>query len=244
MTRDCTTASRAGTAGRLVAAGLGTAVGGYLAWAAASWLRYGRPRRTGGEAADAMLDRFMPDYEVVERHRIAVAAPASITMDAAREQDLISAPIVRAIFDTRARLMGARPAPPAHEGLLSEVLSLGWGILEETPGEVVLGAVTRPWEADVTFTALPPDTFAAFSSPGYVKIIWSLRADEVGPDRSIFRTETRAVATDPAARARFRRYWALASPGIALIRLLSLRPLKADAERRWHEAMRPEPQPV
>jgi len=33
-------------------------------------------------------------------------------------------------------------------------------------------------------------------------------------------------------RARFRRYWAFASPGLALIRRLSLRPLKRDAERR------------
>ena len=63
-------------------------------------------------------------------------------------------------------------------------------------------------------------------------IAWSLRADPVDEQTSIFRTETRAVATDAAARARFRRYWAFASPGIGLIRLLSLKPLKRDAERR------------
>jgi hypothetical protein len=50
---------------------------------------------------------------------------------------------------------------------------------------------------------------------------------------------TRAVATDVDARARFRCYWALVSPGISLIRLLSFRPLKRDAERperRIHNA--------
>lgn len=109
------------------------------------------------------------------------------------------------------------------------------------PGEIVLGAVTKPWEASPVFQALPPDRFAAFAEPDFVKIVWSLRADPVSQERSVFRTETRAVATDPDARARFRRYWALSSAGIALIRLLTLRPLKAEAERRWREAMRLEP---
>jgi len=65
-----------------------------------------------------------------------------------------------------------------------------------------------------------------------VKIVWSLRADAIGAQESIFRTETRAVATDDLARLTFRRYWALVSPGIALIRRASLGPQKADAERR------------
>jgi len=48
-----------------------------------------------------------------------------------------------------------------------------------------------------------------------------------GAGRSIFRTETRAVATDAAARAKFRWYWSFLSPGIALSRMLSLRRLRA-----------------
>jgi hypothetical protein len=66
--------------------------------------------------------------------------------------------------------------------------------------------------------------------------VWTLRADPVDDHSSIFRTETRAVATDATARARFRRYWAFTSPGIALIRRLSLGPLKRDAERRARSA--------
>ena len=40
-----------------------------------------------------------------------------------------------------------------------------------------------------------------------------------------------------AALTRFRRYWAFALPGIALIRSFSLGPLKAEAERRAHAAV-------
>jgi hypothetical protein len=41
-----------------------------------------------------------------------------------------------------------------------------------------------------------------------------------------------AVTTDSTARAKFRRYWSFLSPGIILIRWASLKPLRADAERR------------
>ena len=115
--------------------------------------------------------------------------------------------------------------------------ALGWDTLADVPDrELVVGAVTQPWEPNVTFHGLPPKEFVAFSQPGFVKIAWTLRADPLDEERSIFRTETRAVATDAAARARFRRYWAFASPGLALIRRLSLQPLKRDAELRARAA--------
>lgn len=61
--------------------------------------------------------------------------------------------------------------------------ALGWGVLHDDPGrEVVMGAVTRPWEADVVFRALAPDAFASFAEPGYAKVVWALRADPLGPN--------------------------------------------------------------
>ena len=86
--------------------------------------------------------------------------------------------------------------------------------------------------ANPVFHGVPPDEFAAFDEPGYVKIVWTLRADPISATESVFRTETRATTTDPAARRAFRRYWSLASPGIFLIRRMMLRPLKAEAESR------------
>jgi hypothetical protein len=176
----------------------------------------------------------MPVYDVVERHHIRVAAPAAVTLVVAREQDLLQVPLVRAIFKAREVVLGATPDGRPHlRELLSAMQALGWGILADVPDrEVVVGAVTKPWEPNVTFHALPPTEFAAFSEPGFVKIVWTLRADPLDRETSVFRTETRAVATDAIARSRFRRYWAFASLGIALIRHLSLRPLKRDAERR------------
>jgi hypothetical protein len=111
--------------------------------------------------------------------------------------------------------------------------AIGWGVLDENPGrEIVLGAVTKPWESDVVFRTIPPDQFASFQEPGFAKIAWTLRADPVSDQHSIARTETRVATTDPASRARFRRYWSFLSPGILVIRRAMLRMIKREAERR------------
>jgi hypothetical protein len=219
---------------RLLATGAAVAAGAYAGYAAVTWLRYGHVPIPRDDERDELLDRFIPMYEVVERHRVHVAAPARATFAAACEQDLSNQPLVRAIFKARELVLRATPDGRAQpRGLLAQVRSLGWGVLAEVPDrEIVVGAVTKPWEANVTFRAVPPDEFGTFGEPGYVKIAWTLRADPAGPSSSIFRTETRAVATDADARRRFRRYWAFLSPGIGLIRRLSLGPLKSDAERR------------
>ncbi len=208
----------------------------YAAYAGITWYRYGRPDPDAeGSSRDPLLERFIPVYEVAERHQIRVAAPAEITLAAAKEVDLQGSPINHAIVAVRtlpSRLRGEPPRPPSP-GLLEETLGLGWGILAEEPGrEVVVGAVTQPWEPVVEFHALPPEEFAAFREPGYTKIVWTLAAEPLGPNESLFRTETRVVTTDPESRERFRRYWSIFSPGILIIRYEALRMLKAEAERR------------
>ena len=226
--------SRMGRVLRWTGAGLALGVAGYATYVGVAWLRYGRPAGEDREEADALLDRFMPEYEVAERHHVRVEAPADITLSAAADTDLQQSAIIRAIFRARELVLGAEPdAATRPRGLLSEMKSLGWGVLAEVPGrEVVVGAVTQPWKANVLFRALSPDAFAAFHDPDYVKIVWTLRADPIGPARSTFRTETRVATTDAEAQRKFRWYWARFSPGIVLIRRLSLGLVKSEAERR------------
>jgi len=206
----------------------------YGAYVGMTWYRYGDAAAPSPEEQDPLLDRFMPSYDVAERHHVRIAAPSALTLAAAREVDLQGSPLVRAIIKAREVILGAtRDDRPRPRGLLAEVQALGWGVLAEVPErELVVGAVTKPWEANVTFRALPSEQFAAFSEPGYVKIVWTLRAESIGTTDSIFRTETRAVATDAIARTKFRRYWSFLSPGIILIRWAILGPLKSEAERR------------
>jgi hypothetical protein len=216
------------------AAAVGVATAVYTARIAVAWLRYGRLKPVRGPAADALLDQFMPFYEVVDRHRVRVAASPEITFAAACDMDLLDSAVIRGIFKARQLLLGGTPDHAARpRGLLALTRSLGWGVLAELPGrEIVMGGVTQPWLPNPVFRSLPPQEFAAFREPGHVKIIWSLRADPSGDAASLFLTETRAVATDASARSKFRWYWSKASPGIWLIRRMTLGPLKAEAERR------------
>jgi len=212
----------------------GVALAAYATYSCVTWLRYGQASepRTADER-DELLDRFMPVYEVRERHGVKVAAPADVTFAAAREMDLLGSPVARTIIRARELVLGAQgPHTPQPRGLLAQTQALGWGVLAETSTEVVMGAVTQPWKAEVVFRALSPDAFIAFDEPDFVKIAWTLRVDPVGTDASVFHTETRVVSTNATARATFRRYWSIFSPGIKLIRWVSLAPLKRAAERQ------------
>ncbi len=232
---------RIGTASRWLAAAAGLAAASYTAYVATAWFRYGTvTRRPDNDDRDVLLDQFMPAYDVAERHHVRIGAPPAVTFQAARDMYLERSAIVRAIFKAREWIMRSHAArEPEARAFLDQMRAIGWGVLAEVPGrEIVMGAVTRPWMADVVFRPLPPDQFAAFAEPDYVKIAWTLRADPIGAAASIFRTETRVVTTDRAARAKFRRYWAFASPGIILIRWASLGPLKAEAERRSRAVQR------
>jgi hypothetical protein len=216
------------------AALLAAAATSYATFAGSAWLRYGHPAAPAVGDADPLLDMFMPNYDVAERHHLGVAAPAAITFGALMDMDLEQSLVVRAIFKGRQLLLGAQAdAATTTRTLVETTKELGWVVLADMPGhEIVLGAATRPWEPNVVFRSIPAEQFAAFAEPEYVKIVWTLRADAISPYSSVARSETRAVATDASARRKFRWYWARFSAGIALIREVSMRLVKKEAERR------------
>ena len=184
---------------------------------------------------DEHLERFMPEYDVIEQHAIHVEAPAEVTFAAACGLDMQQSRLIRAIIRGRELMMGSRVrAAREPRGLIAATRAMGWGELASVPGrEIVMGAVVRPWEPDVTFRTVAPDAFLEFREPGCVKIIWTLRADSNGAG-STARTETRVLATDAEARHRFRPYWRRVRPGVVLIRRALMRQLKRDAERAAH----------
>jgi hypothetical protein len=185
-----------------------------------------------------MIDHFMPSGEISERHETVVAAPASLVFDVACALDLQSIPGVREIFRLREKLLGSsKPPPEQPRGFVAETLALGWGKLAERPGrELVMGAVTQPWKADVVFTAVEASRFPTFSEPGFVKIAWTLEVEPIDATHARFRTQTRAISTDEASRRLFRRYWRRMGAGIVLIRWITLFAVRRQAERRFRES--------
>jgi hypothetical protein len=59
------------------------------------------PAPPSPEEQDPLLDRFMPSYDVAERHHVRIAAPSGLTFAAAREVDLQGSPLVRDIIKAR-----------------------------------------------------------------------------------------------------------------------------------------------
>jgi hypothetical protein len=174
-----------------------------------------------------LLDRYLPKWDVRDRHESTVRAERGRAYQALRSLDLERPLVVRTLFFLRTlpeRLHGGvaprrrRPRP-----FLESALEAGWRILEEEEGrELVMGAVTRPWEPLVRFRGLAGPEFTAFSERGWAKIAWSIAAEEADAGRTRLAIETRVLTTDPASRRRFRRYWCFFGPGIGLIRVVAL----------------------
>lgn len=179
------------------------------------------------------LTPFIPVPDVREVHEVTVHALPAVAMVAAERIDVHTLPIVSGIFRLRAWAMRATPPPRRWRGgFLDEIRSIGWGDLVRQPGRLLaMGAVTQPWQADVTFRTVKPAEFLSFAEPGLVKIAWTLEAIPIGGGMTRLRTETRASATDAEARRRFLRYWRVAKFGIIPIRWILLPAIRREAER-------------
>ena len=214
------------------AASVGVGLSCWAAYSGVQWFRYGKPKAEA--EGDPLLDSFMPEYEAIDRHSVVVNTPAEVAFEAASEIDIQQSSMVRGIFRSREWMLGSRqhkeeiPSKP----LLEWAEELGWRRLAEVPErEVIFGSVVQPWRADVVFRSVAPDRFRIFDQPGYVKVVWSLRADSVSAEKCRLATETRVMATSSDARLRFRAYWSALQPGIVLIRFIALRMAKRAAER-------------
>jgi hypothetical protein len=183
------------------------------------------------------LNTFLPDPDIRKRHSVLVRAPAELVFETARGFDMTSVPLIRAIFQMRAQMLGARTGSASTTLTSADLLQLGWATLAEQPGRLfIAGAACQPWVADVVFTPIAPDRFRAYSEPERVKIVWTLETEPLGYDLSRLGTETRAAGTDAEARRRFRGYWRVFGIGIVAIRWLLLPAIRREAERRWRAA--------
>ena len=183
---------------------------------------------------DPLFDRFMPWYEVRDYHSVRVNAPPDEVMRMARSLRLDAGRVSRLIFALRevpARLTG-KIEPLRTTGLEADARALGWGVLADVGRHLVMGAVTQPWKAEVVFHSVAPEEFSEFDQPGFARIGWAIRVTEDGPAACRLSMETRVATTDPESRRKFRRYWALLSPGIKAIRYDLLALTRREVEHR------------
>jgi hypothetical protein len=181
-----------------------------------------------------LIDRFLPQYDVIEHHETTVNAPVETTYRAVKELDLGRSPVVLALLAVRGLpTLFTGAARPARRIGLKEIVRTGFVVLAEEPGrELVLGVVGKFWRLTSGIHRIEPDEFSGFDAPGFAKAAWNFVVSEWSPSGSTVVTETRVLCTDDDARRRFTLYWRLVGPFSALVRRVLLRGIKRDAESR------------
>ncbi|HEY6775004.1 MAG TPA: hypothetical protein VI122_00660 [Thermoleophilaceae bacterium] len=179
------------------------------------------------------LDRFLPHYDIHERHSIPIDAAPATVLDEARHMTSRDVPVMVALMAIRRlpELLLRRRAPtPYTRPVLEQFERAGFVRLATEDHELVFGVVGRFWRPSGDVRRISTEGFADFAEPGWAKAAVNFRAAREG-GRTILSTETRILATDAASRRRFRCYWRLIYPGSAVIRVAWLRAIKRRAER-------------
>ncbi|MGW7532514.1 hypothetical protein [Amycolatopsis sp. NPDC054798] len=201
------------------------------------------------ETRELLGDRFIPKpHFSLVRHAI-VDAPVEQTYAAAREVDLTDlhsglATVAARLRELPARWRARRHGPPRRPTRLTvDDLAAGteWALLGEHPGsEFALGVAGKFWRPVVVWRRVGPDEFAAFSEPGWGKLVLTVGVRPYGAHRSLLTLDTRVLLTDPPSWLKFRRYWRVASPFALVVHAGLLRTIAQDARQRALDAYRRE----
>ncbi|MFD2416785.1 hypothetical protein [Amycolatopsis pigmentata] len=209
---------------------------------------------TTDTAHGLLADRFAPHPDFAQIRHSVVDAEAGATYAAARHIDFaeVHGMLVDAALwarDLPRRMRNKRSGngepggfpgtpvvtePSGRPRLRFDDMVAGsdWVMLGERPGEeIAAGAVGRFWTPVIEWRAVSVDEFAAFTEPGYGKIVMSLSVRPYGASRSLLSDDIRVVFHDSASRSRFRLYWALVSPFVKLIQDATLRDITRQAQR-------------
>jgi hypothetical protein len=184
------------------------------------------------------LERIAPTPRMIELDYADVAATPEATWNAVRHADLARSPLIRALFAIRTlpeRIKGtkggaAQPFSVRIDDLESTIERPGFHVLAEDPRhEVVVGAIGKVWHLDIPFVHVDDaEAFAAFASPGWVKVAWAIRVTPLGDRDARVHFELRVDTTDEVSWKKFRRYFRLIGPGSHFIRHAVLAELERD----------------
>jgi hypothetical protein len=177
-----------------------------------------------------LIDAFAPRPDVVEIHRIEIAAPRDAVYQALWTADLASSPVVKGLLTLRSlptRLFQRYRQPPRPQKLTLQTIiaaGAGFGLLAEEPGrEIVLGIAGQFWRPIGNTLPFRRENFHGSVPPGVARAVWNFTVQETKAGRTLLSTETRVVCGDPASRFKFRLYWLLIRPFSGLIRRVMLR---------------------
>lgn len=195
-----------------------------------------------------LIDGFLPRFDETIVEHVVIDAPPEAVYQTVREMDFLSihsplmdaAMFVRMLPDQIGRRVRKEPPPPSlramrladlFEGSVEPDVFEGWAPLGEEPSrELVFGGVGKVWQLQIEWKRVPPDEFAAFTEPGFVKIAVGFSMRSYGEGRTLLTYEARSTGTDEESRRRFGRYWWLVGPFVGVVLRAALKTAKDLAE--------------
>jgi len=169
-----------------------------------------------------LIDEFLPEYDFVETHSIAIDASAEQVYAAANEVDFSESFIVRWLL----RLRGLS----GESVTISSLKNSYFKILGETANrELLIGLAGKFWTPWGDMQQVDASNFREFEKPGYAKAVWNFSLDG-SSDKTSLTTETRIKCLDYGSRRNFGFYWTFIQPFSGLIRMEMLKAIKQRAE--------------
>lgn len=191
------------------------------------------------ENESMIIDEFLPDFDVSERHQIVINSSVSQAYAALHSTNFGRPLLVRALLALRAlpswllrRINGQASSTQSPKTLtMKTFLSNGFVLLSELKErEIVLGLVGRFWTLTGCLEGTDDKRFRQEERPGLAKAAWNFAFEETNNGTRVT-TETRVKCTDGSSRRRFKVYWVVVRPFSGLLRRYMLRELRRTAER-------------
>jgi hypothetical protein len=175
--------------------------------------------------SESALDRLIPEPGLREVDSVELAMPAAEAWELVRHADIADSAVLHALFAIRTlpdRLRRRTPDPivTGLDDFASTPERPGFQVLvDDPPHEVAVGAIGAVWRPRIPFVHVDDATaFAAYATPGVVRVAWSISVQAFGPDTSMVRLEVRVDATDPESWRRFTRYFRFIGPESRFLR--------------------------
>jgi hypothetical protein len=183
----------------------------------------------------ALLESFMPAYDVQEVHSTFVDAPPARAYAAILAVTPGETALARPLFWVRTLPGRVAGGSAIDAGVWNRPLLQvpGPAVLSQIPDkEIIVGLIGEFWtlRGGRRVAVQGPEHFKAFNDPGFAVSTLSFHITPEGSGSRVT-TITRVRTTDPGSRRAFRRYWRIIGTGSAVLRRTWLRAVKARAER-------------
>jgi hypothetical protein len=177
----------------------------------------------------ALLDEWLPHFQVSARYSILVRASPGATYAALVSANFSQLTLVRRLMRLRGyRLGGSEVTTPNSPERSLRGAFLDLAVVSDK--EVLLGIAGRFWRPDGGIVhGLTSIAFRDFQQDGYAKAVWNFSLTAVNESTQLS-TETRIQTFGRSATLKFQLYWFAVGPFSGLIRRAMLREVRRIAE--------------